>query len=149
MTLKGEGEFGIGTSVLFWSSALHNICAISCHEEGEERWTQSSREEEEQGASASHGWLIGIAGRRFHCCFVFSCLGVVCFSFNWSRRSLSTTHGLQTKPTHNHTGSGDAVRGRWREMGWERHPFTLHRIFKPVINYNLASQRQGLGEFLC
>lgn len=31
----------------------------------------------------------------------------------------------------------------------QRHAFAQHWIIQPVINHNLASQMQGLGEFLC
>lgn len=37
--------------------------------------------------------------------------------------------------------------GRCRGIGWEG-ACTMHRIFEPAINYNLASQRPELGEFL-
>lgn len=65
---------------------------MSRRRRGKMDWEWRRREEADQGAAASRGWLIGIVGRRFHCCLVFSCFEVVCFSFYWPWRSSSTTH---------------------------------------------------------
>lgn len=59
-------------------------------------------------------------------------------------------------PAHTHISETDASealtppnQSRCRGPARERHAFAIHRMFQPVINYNLASQRPVLGEFLC
>lgn len=121
---------------------------MSRRRRGKMDWKQRRREEADQGVPVSQGWLTGIEGRRFHCCLLFSCFGALCFSFYFPLRSSSNWH-TQIWPTHMHANYGGASYDRWRGMGWERHAFARRWIIQPVINYNLAWQRQGLGEFLC
>lgn len=121
-----------------------------CQEGGEERWTESEGEERRRmkGPLRVEADSLGLQGGGSTAALCLVVFGVVSLFFLGLEKLLRHTH-IQTQPTHMHAGSGDASRGRCREMGWERHPFARRWLIQPVINYNLASQRQGLGEFLC
>lgn len=104
-------------------------------------------EEAGYGVAAGRRWLTGMEGRRFHCCLVLR-------SFRCSKLFFFTVP-QGDPPARTHIGQTDA---RWvvtppnlsRCCGPARcrHVFATHRMFQPVINYDLASQRPVLGEFL-
>lgn len=124
------------------------ICKNICQGRGEGRWTES-KEEEKRRLAASRGWLTGMEGRRFHGSLVLTCFGAVCVSLFLLLSLEKLLQQTPTKQRHKYTSCGDTSEGRCWGMGWERHALALHWIIQPVINYNLASQRHGLGEFLC
>lgn len=74
------------------------------------------------------------------------CLGVVCFSLLALKKHIQHTHTITLHAVF--FGGGGASWARCREVGWERHPLALRWIIQPAINYNLASQKQRMGEFL-
>lgn len=106
------------------------------------------REEAGYGVAAGRRWLTGMEGRRFHCCrvlWLFRCSEFLFF-----------TVPRGAPPAHTHISETDAREvvtppnlSRCRGPARGRHAFAMHRMFQPVINYNLASQRPVLGEFLC
>lgn len=128
---------------------------------GEERWTSSEGEEKKQikGPLRVRADSYGLQGGGFTAVL---CLAVLRLHSSLSTGSpeppphftVATQTYIQTWPIHTHMHTLTQALGTTLEAGAEKwaekgfHSF-WRWIIQPVINYNLASLRQGLGEFLC
>lgn len=127
------------------------ICKQRCHGGGKERRTEREREEKRRGGLRGRCWttMTHRDGRAevplLPCSLVVSVQRISLF-----------TVPRGAPPAHTHISETDAREvvtpqnlSRCRGPARGRHAFAMHRMFQPVINYNLASQRPVLGEFLC
>lgn len=127
------------------------ICEQRCHGSGKERQTEWEREEKRGGGLRGRCWttMTHRDGRAevplLPCSLVVSAQRISLFTVPLgdppARTHISQTHASKVV-THPNPS-------RCRGPARSRHVFALHRMFQPVINYDLAWQRPVLGEFLC
>lgn len=124
------------------------ICKQRCHGGGKERWTESKGAERRRvtGSLLDKDDSQGLKGGGFTAA-LFSVVSGLWVSLFTVPRGAPPTHTNITKTDACELGTPPNW-GRCRGIGWKG-ACTMHRIFEPAINYNLASQRPELGEFLC